>query len=128
MTHVVVGEEKIRRPTGLKQRGFKAIFAEFVFVRIDQIGIGMRLQQLYNLEESVRLENIIMIEKNDPFTTRQRQPSVRCRRNSSMAPKRCGSDPPISHAQRRQSAHEIGSGRSVVDQQKLPVSVNLRHH
>ena len=128
MTDVVVGEKKIGRPVRLKQRRLKTIFAQFVFVRVNQIDIGMRLQKLHNLEKSIRLENIIMIEKNDPLAAREGQSSVQCCGDALVALKRCETDPSIPHAQRGQSPQEVGSGRSIVDQHELPIFVNLREH
>ena len=43
VTDVIVGKKKIGRPIGLKDRRLAAILSQFVFIRENQIGVGMVL-------------------------------------------------------------------------------------
>src|SRR4051812_10214846 len=37
-------------------------------------------------------------------------------------------NPPVTRGDARQSAHQVGGSRSIVDQQQLPIVINLRKH
>src|SRR5436190_20328667 len=76
MTDVIVGEKEVGRPVWLKQRRPKAIFSQFVFVRINYFGFAMCLQKLGKLKKRVRFEQIVMIQKADPFAPSQCEPVV----------------------------------------------------
>lgn len=86
MTDVIVREEKIGRPIRFKRRRVAAILGQFVLVRVNQIGVGMGLQKLRNLEKRVRFQDVVMIEKRDPIALSQFEALILRRRNPFVLP------------------------------------------
>ena len=78
MANVIVGKEKIGRPIRLKQRSLETIFAELVFIGINQISIRMGLQKFHNLKKRIGLDDVVMIEKSDPLPMGECQSLIRC--------------------------------------------------
>ena len=115
MANVVVGKEKIGRPIRFKQRCLKAIFAKFVFIGINQIGIRMGLQEFHNLKKRIGFDDIIMIEKSNPFPMGKRESLIRGRRNASMFSETFQDNTPITSGQHGQRSEQIGVARSIVD-------------
>ena len=74
MADVVAGKKIVRRPVRLKNGRIEALFRELVFIGVNQVGVSMVLKPLYVLEERIRLEHIIMIEKADPLPFGQARP------------------------------------------------------
>src|SRR4026208_116205 len=84
MANVIVRKEKIGRPIWLEQGSLATVFAELVFIRINQISIRMGLQKFQNLEKRVRLNDVVMIEKSDPLPMGECQSLIRCCRDGFM--------------------------------------------
>src|SRR6266513_1458064 len=115
MAKVIVRKEKIGRPIWLKQWSLETVFAELVFIRINQVGIRMGLQKFHNLEKCIGFDDVIMIEKRDPLAAGKRESLIRCCRNSFMFSEALQTDTPISSCQERQRSEQVGLARSVVD-------------
>ncbi len=77
MADVVKGKKEIGGPVRLEERRVEAILGQFVFVRINQVGLGMLLKQFRGLKERIGFQQIIMIEKTDPFSSRLSESKVR---------------------------------------------------
>ena len=69
-----------------------------------------------------------MIEKRDPLAISEIEPPVQCGRDALMALEPNETNPPVTRSQSRQSAQQVGGSRSIVDQQQLPIFINLRKH
>ena len=95
MTNVIVRKEKIGGPIRLEQRSLKTGFAKLVFVRINQVGIGMGLQKFHHLKKRIRFDDIIMIQKSDPLPVGKCESLIRCGRDSFMFPEALQNDTPI---------------------------------
>src|SRR5215468_1472743 len=106
MAHVIVGEKKIGRPIRLEHRRFETRLAELVLVAVNQIGIGMRLQNLHNLKERIWLQDIIVIEKSDPLPARERESAIRRSRNASVFSEARQDDPLVAPGKLRQNAQK----------------------
>src|SRR5215475_1556290 len=110
MTNIIVGEKKIGRPIRLKQRRFKAVFSELVFIAVNEIGIGIRLQKVHNLKKRIWLEEIIMIEKRDPLSASELECTIRGSRDPSVLSQVRQDDSPVAPRKVRQDAEEIRVG------------------
>src|SRR6266567_994578 len=99
MAQVIVGKKKIWRPIRLKQRRLESIIAELVFVRINKIGIGIHLQELDDVEERIRFEEVVVIEKSDPIPAGERKSLIRCRGNAFVF-KACHNNTPVACSQK----------------------------
>src|SRR5207249_8986304 len=108
MTYVIVREKKIGRPIRLKQRRFKTVFAELVFVGINQIGIGIRLQKLHDLEKCIRFEDIVVVKKSDPLPASQLESPIRRSRNPAMFSETSQDDAPVVCGKPRQCVEQVG--------------------
>jgi len=53
MAEIITGKKKVRRPTGLEQRGVEPCFGQLVFIGINEIDLRNLLKQLRRLEKSV---------------------------------------------------------------------------
>src|SRR5262249_16059851 len=115
MANVIAGKEKIGRPIRLKQRRLETVVAQLVFIGVNQIDVRMRLQEFHNLEKSVRLDDVIMIEKRDPLTAGECQSLISSSRDALMLSERFQDDTPIAGGKQRQCTEQIGSARSIVD-------------
>src|SRR5262245_16314282 len=67
VTQIIAGQKEIRRPVRFQYGRVKALIRDFVFVRVNQIEFGIFLEQPYILKKSIRLKEIIVIEKRDPL-------------------------------------------------------------
>ena len=67
VAEIIVGEQKVRRPIGLELGRGQTFLGDLVFVGKDEIGLRIALQVLHDLEERVRFEEIVVIEKADPI-------------------------------------------------------------
>src|SRR5205823_4638186 len=77
MTQIIVGEKQVGRPIWLKQRRLETVLAEFVFIGINQISVGMRLKMFHEVEKRFRFENVVMVEEGDPLPAGERESVVR---------------------------------------------------
>src|ERR1043166_877491 len=68
MTNVVVRNKEIRGPIRFEGGYLKTVLRELVFVRVNKIGIGMRLKKFDYVKQSVGFNEIIMIEHPTPFS------------------------------------------------------------
>src|SRR4029434_7553086 len=108
MTDVIAGEEEIGRPIRLEHRGFKTIFDELVFIAVNQIDIAMHLQSLHNLKKRIRLEDIIVVKKSDPFPVSELESTIRRSRNACVSSKASQGNPTVAPGNVRQDAKKVG--------------------
>ena len=85
MARVHARQERIGRPIGLEVRVRQAAaVVDLVFVGVDHVGVGMPFDEARDLEEGVRGEEIVVIEKRDELRpSRGRAPNstrARCAR------------------------------------------------
>src|SRR5205085_3894416 len=71
MANVVAGEKIIRRPIGFENRRLEALLCQLVFIGIDQIGVPMVLEPFDVFEKRIGFENVVVVEKTDPFPFRE---------------------------------------------------------
>src|SRR5215510_3002351 len=110
MTYVIVREKEIRRPIRFEHRRFESLFAELVFVGVDQIGIAMSLQKFHDLEQRIRLDNVVVVEQSHPFPAGELESPIRRSRNTSVFSETRQGDAPIARGKVRQDAEQIRIG------------------
>src|ERR1044072_1910363 len=101
MANVIVRKEKVGRPIWLKQRSLEAVVAKLVFIGINQIGIRVALQEFHDVEKRVGFDDVIMIEKSDPFPAGKRESLIRCCRDSSMFSEALQGESPVTSGEQR---------------------------
>ena len=52
------------------------MFSQFVFIGVNQIGVGMVLKPFHVLKKRIRFEEIIVIEEGYPITLRERETAI----------------------------------------------------
>ena len=63
VVHVVITQQQFRRPIRLELRVVAVPRrVDLVFIRVEQVGVRMRLQSLGHCEECVRCEGVVVIE------------------------------------------------------------------
>jgi hypothetical protein len=65
---VIVGEKEVGRPIRLQQGRVESVLGELVFIAVDEIRFGLRLQQLRGVKERIGFEQIVVIEQRDPLS------------------------------------------------------------
>ena len=82
MAEVIAGQEEVGRPIGLEKGIVESCFGQFIFVRINKIDIGARLQNPRRVKKRIRLELVVVIEEADPLATRFGHAAIRRNRNA----------------------------------------------
>ncbi len=78
VTGVHVGQEMLGRPVRFEVHVAPcAIEFQLVLVRVDEVGVLVLVQMCDHLEQGVRCEFVVVIEKRDEFAFRKRQRFVR---------------------------------------------------
>ena len=125
VTNVIVGEKKIGRPIGFEKGRVEADLGQFVFVGINEIGVGMRLEEFRGPIKRVRLEQVVVVEEADPFAGGGLDAEIGSGRNSPWRFESEEMDTPIGSLQAGEHVEGFLFGRPVVDQHQLPIFVGL---
>src|SRR5262249_61528276 len=70
----------------------------------------------------------IRAKKRPPLPMSETKPPVKSGGDSLRALNPKETKPPVTRGEGRQRAQQIGVGRSIIDQKKLPIFINLRQH
>ena len=83
---------------------------KLIFVAVNQIDIGMHLQDAHNLKKRIRLENIIVVKKSDPLSASELESTIRRSGDTSVFSEVCEDDSPVAPRKIRQGAEQVRVG------------------
>ena len=109
VARVHAGQEVLGRPVGLEVRlAARARQVQLVFVRVDDVGVGMCVEVPDDLEQRVRRQLVVVIEQRDELAVRQLQRGVRGGRDAAVRRGVANADPRIGLRTRAASAMVAG--------------------
>ncbi len=129
MRDVVAGQQQVRRPVGLEERADAAAVPRFlVFVRVNDVEIGLLVEELHYLQEGIWLKLVIVVQHRDEFACRSRERRVAGAGDAAVFSESDDLNPVIEPRVFGQHTADVRLRRGVVGEAELPVRIDLRQH